>query len=91
MHIKSFAIVLLSGLVCVGAVTDADAAIVRGVAIPPHIQITPFEAWLAANGRMAIELQAGDNMDHHHGGGVTGEGLAAHGADARGGQHGGRH
>lgn len=93
MPIKSVSILLFSSLIGVGA--NADAATPHGVAMQPQVQITPFIAWLAANGRMAIELQSEDNQNHHHGADLHADGVEASPSSASdnshsGGSHGGR-
>jgi hypothetical protein len=80
MHSKTLSILVISALMAGAAISDADGATLAGAPAQPQYQANDMASWLAANGRMAIGLQSGDNQHHHHGDGAH---PAAHGADAR--------
>jgi uncharacterized membrane protein YgcG len=68
MHIKALSILLVSGVIAGATISSADAAM-GGAPVQPQHQANGMTSWMAANGRMAIRLQSGDNQHHHHGDG----------------------
>ncbi len=85
MYLKALPILLFSGLIAGAALSNADAATVRRVPLPPQYEAYGADPWAAANGDTAIELQSGDDQGNHefsHGDGVH-EGHSGHGGGHR--------
>jgi hypothetical protein len=84
MYLKALPILIFSGLIAGAALSNADAATVRRVPLPPQYEAYGADPWAAANGDTAIDLQSDDDQGNHE--------FSHHDAvhdGAHGGSHGG--
>lgn len=63
MYLKALPILIFSGLIAGAAISNADAAPVRRVPMPP--QYEAVNPWIADNADTAIDLQSDSDVGHH--------------------------